>query len=271
MALLLASLLAWRVLLPIAPDAPLSPTGVQPVALTPVPTATHPPPRLAVFVLAGQSNMIPPGRELEVPAEPADTGLVLAALRWWMVPGAAPGTVRAQAGPGLGFARAVVRAGVPRVGLVGCALGGSNITAWQKGQALYDDCLAAVRAIGLPVAGVLFAQGEVDARSDGYQPPDGTVLAPDLWGDCFGHFVVDFRADTGQPDLPVVYARLAHSAADVHGNWAAVQAQQDAVRIPGVAMVDPEPVELADQVHWTDEGYAAVGEKMAAAWLALRH
>jgi hypothetical protein len=254
---------------PPAPAPPPPPPAPPPATPTPSPTATATAtPAVALFVLAGQSNM---GLwdAIEVPAAPEDGGLVLAGLRWTAPePGSTPGTIRVRNGPGLAFARAVARTG-QRVGLVGCAVPGTGIRDWQKGQPLYDECLAAVRATGLPVAGLVVYQGEADAA----RPRANPDAAPTAWAALFSRFVADWRADLGQPDLPAVYARLAHTTSEVFvANWTTVQAQQDAARAPGVIEVDVEPVVLRDPVldgvHLDDASYDLVGERLAAAWLS---
>lgn len=256
------------------PPAPPTPPATSTASATATPTGTAtitptPTPPIELFALVGQSNM---GlwERIQVPAAPEDAGFALAGLRWEAPqPGYAPGTTLALNGPGLAFGRAVARTG-RRVGLVGCAVPGTGIRAWQKGQPLYDDCLAAVRATGLPLAGVIVYQGEADA----FDPRILPTAAGDQWGTLFGAFGADWRADLDQPDLPIVYARLAHATSTVFTRWTTVQTQQDAARAPGVIEVEVEPVVLRDPVmdgvHLDDPSYALVGERLAAAWLA-RH
>jgi hypothetical protein len=86
---------------------------------------------------------------------------------------------RVGVGPGLAFARALLRAeGLPlsqapaEIGLVPCAFGGSPLSRWEDGG---DLRAAAVRAVGRALdaspegsylAGVLWHQGETDAGAD---------------------------------------------------------------------------------------------------------
>jgi hypothetical protein len=239
------------------------------LAAVPAEAVPDPPP-VRVFVLAGQSNM-GMWATVEYPAAPEDAALVLAESAipdypWTApVPGATPGTVAVRNGPGLGFARRLAERGVARVGIVGCGAPGKALFRWLPGSTIYDNCLAAIRRVGLPVAGVLFYQGEADA--DTTDPG----ADPDHWGAVFGQVVASLRRDTGQPDLPVVFVRLAHTLDPHRGNWSVVQAQQDAVALERVVLVDPEPVTLQDSVHLDDASWLALGARLADAYLDLVH
>jgi hypothetical protein len=230
----------------------------------PPPTAT-PTPCRRVFVLAGQSNMGQEGQTQTAPAGAVDTGIYV----WrggWAPLETTNGITTGPYGPGFAFARRLSSRGI-RVGLVYCALSGSSIGDWQRGQSLYDACLARTRGTGVQPTGLLFYQGERDART-GVDPAAPSQPRPTEWRVLFERFVVDLRADT-RADLPVVFARIAHhdpSVAAIEGGWATVQAQQDAVSLPRVVMVQTEPATLRDEVHLDDASHAAVGERMAAAY-----
>lgn len=252
-----------------APPATATPTSTTTV--TPTPTATTTPtatPTIALFVLAGQSNMH--HGEGRFPEAPEDRAIEVT-VGLWSLRRPASGTIAVPVGPPLGFARTLARAGVARIGLVGCAVAGSPIANWRPGGADYDACLGRVRALGLPVAAVLFAQGESDAWPDAAAPrPDAIPRHRDDWGEQFAGTVAAFRADLGA-DTPVLLARLAHAdQPDRGGAWAVVRAQQDAVAIPGVALIESEPATLRDPVHLDDASYAVVGERLAEAYLATR-
>jgi hypothetical protein len=224
-----------------------------------------------LFVLAGQSNMlgktVPGGRTLETASAAEDASVVLSALNWRQEPGVAPGTVLTWSGPGLFFVRGVVAAVPGDVGLVGAAFAGTTLTHWQRGSPYYDAAVAAVKATGLPVAGLLFYQGEADAAN--LPRTEGLPLRVTNWLTWFERFVSSFRADLGDQRVPVVLCRLAHTDRPDYPNWATIQAQQDAVRLPRCVLVDPEPVTLDDGLHLTDAGYATLGAKMATAWLTI--
>lgn len=222
-----------------------------------------------LFVVAGQSNMLRAGAEATYDAAPQDASITIEGMYWYVDPGVAPGTVVTPGGPILTMARLLVDATGGTVGMIGAAQSGTNIAAWQKGYALYDDMLAAIQDTGLPVAGFFFAQGEFDSRGDDPAGIEGTAVANYGWGVFFAQMVADLRADLGQPTLPVVYGRLAHNNDATYTHWDLIKAQQDAVDIENAVEIDPEPVVLADTVHWTQASYDLVAPKYVNAWLAL--
>lgn len=261
MAFVLAALMTARVLLPLA-----SGTGT----LRAAPAA--PPPAPLVLVLAGQSNM-GGWAPAEYAVSPLDASLVAAGGTWTdPAPGSEAGLVRVSNGPGLGIARGLARGGVRRIGLVNCAVGGTGIATWVPGGEQYEACRRTVAATGLPVAGVVFWQGEQDAVTSPWRW-DYPKRAAD-WGDAFRATLAGWRSDWGA-DLPVVVVRLAHNGDPAaYGDWATVQAQQDGlVGLPNLVLVDPEPVALqpGSAVHLDDASWLAVGERIAAAYQARWH
>src|SRR5690606_6323171 len=76
----------------------------------------------------------------------------------------------AGVGPGLAFAEAVAEARPEtRIALVPCAVGGTPIARWAKGQRLYEDAVRRAKlALGqgpegkTRIAGALWLQGEAD-------------------------------------------------------------------------------------------------------------
>jgi hypothetical protein len=222
-----------------------------------------------VFLIAGQSN-VGLWWVTDVAPAPEDAAFCLAAGQWTapVASPADPTLTRFANGPGMAFGRALARAGHDRLGFAGCMWGGSLIAEWCPGQAAYDAALALVRGLGVPLAGVLFAQGEADANTA--PRPDGGVRHPQDWAAHVGYFVGSLRADLGQPDLPVVLSKLAHPGKTGYANWAQVRLQQDRLALPRVVAVESEPATIHDQlIHLDDPSYAAVGERMAAAYLAL--
>lgn len=219
-----------------------------------------------LVLLAGQSNMIAAGRWMEVPTVAADAQITPTALRFALeYPGG--GVTRVASGPGLHLARGLIQAGYPRVGVVGAAMSGTSIDAWMPGGARYAEMMGAIPATGMRPAGFFYYQGENEAVTDpGGVPPSNRAQA---WRAKFERLVAGVRQALGQPTLPVVYVRLAHTGDTHFVNWPVVQAQQDAVSIPNAALVDPEPATLVDSEHLSNDSCIALGAKLAAAWLAL--
>lgn len=240
--------------------------------------------RLALFVLAGQSNMSgrapldevqPPAPDIYVfgndgrwrPAvEPVDSpeGQVDAVSL----------DTRAGLGPSRAFADSL-KARYPDlvIGLIPCAKGATIIEEWYTSPddaTLYGSCLKRVRAaepMGR-LAGVLFFQGESDTND--LDTLHGFPLRPDTWATHFTRYVHDLRRDLGDSRLPVVFAQIGvHTAPDRYVNWATVQAQQASVDLPRVAMITTDDLSLVDRVHYDAPSYRTIGGRFASAMADL--
>ena len=110
------------------------------------------------------------------------------------------------------------------IGLIPCAVGGTSIAQWQRGQAPYSDCVALTQAAlaaspGASVDAIIFYQGEDDTFS---------AVQAAAWPAAFVKFFKDFRADA-QIDLhtPVVYAEIGPNPNDpARPAWAYLQSLQ---------------------------------------------
>jgi hypothetical protein len=159
------------------------------------------------------------------------------------------------------------------IGLIPCARGGSSIYQWRRSlseNTLYGSCLKRVHAASTMgnVAGVLFFQGEADAIDpELYQESE---LFPNEWGDRFMDFVDNWRNDLGLPELPVVFAQIgSNTAPEVFVNWAVVKEQQRLVEMPLCVMITTDDLALQDAVHFTSESYRIIGKRFAEAYLTL--
>lgn len=113
------------------------------------------------------------------------------------------------------------------------------------------------------VSGILFFQGETDA----VDPEKFPNLNPDpaAWAEKFATFAYNFRADIGNPALPLVYAQLGQPAnLEELPYWEAVQQQQASLQIPNAAMITTKDLPTKG-VHFTAEGYKTIGERFARA------
>lgn len=235
-----------------------------------------------IFILAGQSNMVGFGLPLqeETPSprilKVLSTGLVVPtvdpvfAYDQTTMSDARPGV-----GPGYSFARALTaRDKSMRVALAPCAASGTTIAQWQKGQPLYDACLASVEAAvkhGGKLGGVLFFQGESDAGSS----PDVSTLT--TWPAMFTSYVAAIRHDLGKT-VPIVFAQM-QTAPPTWPQWmqdayATMRTQQAAIRLPGVSMIQtsdlPYGVDVASNLHFSPSAETTIGQRFASAWLKLR-
>ncbi|AQK42259.1 putative carbohydrate esterase [Zea mays] len=223
-----------------------------------------------VVLLAGQSNMA--GRGLApslLPPQfrPHPRVLRLAASRRWVV--AAPplhadiDTHKACGlGPAMPFAHRLLHAASPDLvlGLVPCAVGGTRIWMWAKGEPLYEAAVArgraAVAAGGGTLGAVLWFQGE----SDTIELDDATA-----YGGRMERLVNDFRADLGMPNLLVIQVGLASG----EGNYTdIVREAQRNIKLPNVVLVDAIGLPLRDdQLHLSTEAQLRLGDMLGQAFL----
>ncbi|KAM7279059.1 hypothetical protein ACFE04_006193 [Oxalis oulophora] len=109
-------------------------------------------------------------------------------------------------GPGMAFANTVLKNDVNfgLIGLVPCAIGGTNISEWQKGGKLYEHMLkrvnAAVRSGG-EIEALLWYQGE----SDAINKEDA-----ELYKGRLDKFFMDLRSDLKNPLLNIIQKTNEH-------------------------------------------------------------
>ncbi len=218
-----------------------------------------------LWVLAGQSNMV--GRALlEGVEEPDDQVNVLRGDSSWAL--AREPLHESRTGPagpigaglGLSFAKDMVRrTGIP-IGLIPCAVGGTSLWQWEPGQKLYTNMLARVRAAGGRVQGLLWYQGEADARTDRLTE----------YGDRFRAFVSQLRADFNDPKLPFYFAQIGRYAAPeapprtAHAQGVMREVQRlSEPALPRAAMAATLDLEMQDHVHVNTAGLRRLGARFA--------
>ncbi len=243
--------------------------------------------QLALFVLAGQSNMsgyapLPAEQTLHPRAflfgndylwrlaqEPTDHPERQVDLVSLDFGGGFPGT-----SPGLAFATALL-AEQPElvIGLIPCAKGDTTLHDWRRNlddKTLYGSCLKRIAAASTmgELAGFLFFQGEADALNPARYSYH-TLSAHD-YEERFTQFIHDLRSDLERPGLPIVFAQIgSQTAPEAFSNWAVIQAQQAAVDLPCVTMITTSDLPLHDAVHYTTESYQIIGARFAAAYVQL--
>jgi lysophospholipase L1-like esterase len=256
-----------------------------------LPTPTRPPRglpaefhgRVALFILAGQSNMEGAG---EIPEEQVlhEHAFVFGNDYVWRLASEPIDHPEEQVdpvsgasgrlGPGLAFAMSLLEE-EPNVvvGLIPCARGNTSIQEWERSlsdETLYGACLKRIGAastVGEP-AGILVFQGEADALEP-TQNPDRLLSAAN-YGAVFARFIGDLRADLGRPDLPVVFAQIGTTdATEAFSNWSLIREQQAAVDLHCIRMITTADLPLADGLHFTTESYQIIGARFAAAYLEL--
>ncbi|XP_015691349.2 probable carbohydrate esterase At4g34215 [Oryza brachyantha] len=245
------------------------PDALSPFSLFPSSPYSHRPKLL--FLLAGQSNMAGRGdllHPLPAPYLPHPRLLRLSASRRWVA--AAP-PLHADIdthktcglGPAMPFAHRLLAAadgeGVV-LGLVPCAVGGTRIWMWARGQPLYEAAVARTRAAvadgGGTLAAVLWFQGESD-----------TIELDDAqsYGGKMERLVADLRADLELPNLLVIQVGLASG----EGNYTdIVREAQKNINLPNVLLVDAMGLPLRDdQLHLSTEAQLRLGSMLAEAYL----
>jgi hypothetical protein len=163
---------------------------------------------MQLFLLIGQSNMAGRGK-----IEPED---LVPHPRVWKLTKEdtwAPGVDPLHydhpniAGVGLGtsFGKAVADARpAAHIGLIPCAVGGTSIDKWKKGDKLYDEALRRAKLAMKrgKLAGILWHQGESDSGT-----PEKRAAYPAK----LERLIADLRADLESPDAPFVLGQLCPS------------------------------------------------------------
>ncbi|XP_028772586.1 probable carbohydrate esterase At4g34215 [Neltuma alba] len=173
-----------------------------------------------IFILAGQSNMAGRGGVANVslpwdgvvPAQCRENPSILrlsAGLDW--VEAEEPlhrdidVTKTDGIGPGMAFANRILKKKpeLAVVGLVPCAVGGTNISEWERGRELYNHMMRRAKASvgsGGSISALLWYQGESDTIN---------LTDAQAYGSRLRKFFSDVRADLQSPLLPIVQVALA--------------------------------------------------------------
>ncbi len=152
----------------------------------------------------------------------------------------------------------LIRLGVPVENVFNCALGGTSIDEWQKGQPLYNQAIAVYlnNKREATIGGVFFWQGEREAGS-------GTQADRDAWPQKFTQMVRDLRQDLGSPGLRVVYMQIGLDMT-AYPNTQDMKNKQASVSIDNVFMTKSDDYVPDDGVHFSTS-YKPLGERMAQA------
>jgi hypothetical protein len=252
---------------------------LEPVDITKLPAGLE---HLDLFLLIGQSNM--KGRGF-MPDEPKrDPRLVMMALRddcWYLArhplhltgdPKTFEGHDNAGVGPGLAFAETLAAHDAKaRLGLIPCAVGGSQIALWQKGAKLYDNAVRRAKlalqqtaTLRSRLRGALWLQGEADATDERLPVYEAKLLK----------LVDDLRADLGEPELPFIACTIGELRAD---EGAANRRKMNELLLslptkrPHTACVDARDLKthIGDFVHFDTAAQEEIGRRYAAKYFDL--
>ena len=276
-----------------APAQPPVIPALQPVDITKLPQGIK---RLDLFLLMGQSNMQGTGK---LPAEQTlNPRIVMMHIKnhlWYVAqhplhfngdPVTMQGGQERGVGPGLAFAEAIVaREPDVMVGLIPCALGGSKISMWLKGngKSLYDLATQRARlALEQGPAGVtrlrgaLWLQGESNSTETGFR----------MYEENFLKVVDNLRADLRQPELPFIACTIGSFIAeksvkrhvtkpeDQWNHWSDIN--DVFLKLPSMrahtACVDARDLKdghIGDYVHYNSEAQAMIGQRFTEKYLQL--
>lgn len=208
-----------------------------------------------VWIIAGQSNAV---GSAPMPARvPVIAGAVRVDAGGNWTPLREPAGIYKDAAYGFSssFARAIIKHTGNRVAIINCAQGSSGIMQWQKGGTLYDTCMRLAR--GKTIDGIIFVQGEQDAKADGHYMD---------WCKHFRAMVWDFRTDlkSNTPIYLVALGDFPAPTSQLFPNWETVKRQQImAGRLPHVFVVSADGLEKDwPGIHYTRAGYDALGRRV---------
>ncbi|XP_057729145.1 probable carbohydrate esterase At4g34215 [Arachis stenosperma] len=229
-----------------------------------------------IFILAGQSNMAGRGGVSETTAtwdgvvppesQPKPSILRLNA-KLELVEAQEPlhadidVTKTNGVGPGMAFANTILekRPGFGVVGLVPCAIGGTNISEWERGKVHYTRMMKRVKASlqgGGALQALLWYQGESD-----------TLLLSDAqsYRTRLAKFFLDLRADLNSPLLPIIQVALASGEGPYIDTVREAQLDMDLLNL---RTVDAKGLPLGpDGLHLTTQAQVHLGQVMADAFL----
>lgn len=137
--------------------------------------------------------------------------------------------------------------------VVQCSEGGTSIDRWVKGGDRYDRCVQetndAVAQTGAEIIGIMFYQGEANARDNASFDPS--------WPEKFMQLIGDFRNDTNTGMIPLIWAELGQlndSNQSYQDNWRLFKQNLGRVSIFKSQMVKTDDQPTVDDVH---HGYQA--------------
>lgn len=252
---------------------------LEPVDITKLPEGVE---RLDLFLLMGQSNM--KGRGL-MPDEPKrDPRIVMMAIKddaWYLArhplhltgdPKTFEGHDNAGVGSGLAFAESVsARDLKARIGLIPCAVGGTQIARWEKGAKLYEEAVRRAKLalkqsapLKARIRGALWLQGEADATEERLPVYEAKLLK----------MVDDLRKELDLPELPFIACTIGEMRAD-EGTRPRAKMNELLLSLPAkrphTGCVDARDLKgnIGDNVHFDTPSQNEIGRRYAEKYFAL--
>ncbi|XP_062025283.1 probable carbohydrate esterase At4g34215 isoform X1 [Rosa rugosa] len=171
-------------------------------------------------------------------------------------------------GPGLPFASAILAnraSSIGAIGLVPCAIGGTNLSQWERGSFLYRQMIGRAKAAllkvndnGASIRGLLWYQGESDTTSI----EDARSYKARL-----ETFFGDLRLDLQFPMLPIIQVAIASGSGPYIET---IREAQMGIDLLNVRTVDAKGLTLEpDRLHLTTPSQVRLGEMLANAYFQL--
>ncbi|MED6159212.1 hypothetical protein PIB30_040234 [Stylosanthes scabra] len=167
-------------------------------------------------------------------------------------------------GPGMSFANAVRRRVESPLGLVPCAVGGTAIKEWARGEELYENMVKRSKESvkeddKSEIKALLWYQGESDTSSE----EDAEAYKVNM-----ENLIHNVRQDLNLPSLPIIQVAIGSGSEYMEK----VREAQKAIDISNVICVDAKGLQLKeDNLHLTTEAQVQLGQMLAHAYLTHFH
>jgi len=237
--------------------------GILSLSLCAAALPTQPSRDMIVIIAAGQSNAVGAGK---LPARQITSPHAFVWRNGIWLQAKEPSYSRGKYGPTTRFAVKLSRLSGKDVGVIPCAVSGTSILKWQRGQKVYENCrkkISAARAQGYKISGIIFIQGEYDTRfADNHD-----------WVHNFLIFAKTIRQDAKNLYAPLIFAQLGYDPEDgIHLWWIQLrESQPQAIvgRTPPV-MVQTMDLEKFDGIHYAQRSQDILAARLAnAMWSKL--
>lgn len=172
-------------------------------------------------------------------------------------------------GPGMVFAASILQnyrvadeESMPTIGLVPCAIGGTQIREWERGSKLYEQMIHRAKA-AVGKAGNLRALVWYQGESDTLALENVTEFPQRL-----RTLITDIRTDLQYSDLPVIQVGITAANHPFPEFLERIRQAQMSLNLPGVYYVDAKGLLLSeDSIHLTSEAQVRLGKMLGDVYI----